>query len=406
MVSKPKFQFAFEEIEVSDDEEDQEDQGNELSENEFENFIQQSISFPEEDASVTPPSVTEREELQRTTRKPPQTVPVDTETPSGSDLEDFAHALLPRKCKRRDPRPGVLITDSILTKSTPIEPNSMAQNIPSPFIESTLVTQEMSSPFTECIPMDQDFESPIVEEDVIPSEGAQASGSSFETPELDLSKGKNKLLDSELVDVVLLQNRVFDLEQSSVKKDLIIGKQDIRIRDLERENSDKTSKILELQENLGGLIALFFDLKQRLFQTFGDEFHPLSADGEKIIASSSDPANPASPSSSERATRPTPNAYLDTFLSSGLASAQERREKQVRVEQLKGKMLVMKHSYQNAPGDNPEMFFRETGKKFIDKYGDRSGIIMWGYDADKRMWVVKRKSGRIEYYEKKVDFLS
>ena len=61
MASKPKFQFAFEEIEVSDDEEDQEDQGNELLENDFENFIQQSILFPEEDVVVTPPSVTERE---------------------------------------------------------------------------------------------------------------------------------------------------------------------------------------------------------------------------------------------------------------------------------------------------------------------------------------------------------
>nr|KAJ0225461.1 hypothetical protein LSAT_V11C100048600 [Lactuca sativa] len=57
-------------------------------------------------------------------------------------------------------------------------------------------------------------------------------------------------------------------------------------------------------------------------------------------------------------------------------------------------------------GDHPEMFFRETGKKFTDKYGDRSGIIMWGYDAEKKMWTVKQKSGRIEYYERKVDFMS
>nr|KAJ0216265.1 hypothetical protein LSAT_V11C300108330 [Lactuca sativa] len=58
---KPKFQFAFEKIVVSDDEEDQEDQGKELSENEFENFIQQSISILDEDVAVTPLSVFERE---------------------------------------------------------------------------------------------------------------------------------------------------------------------------------------------------------------------------------------------------------------------------------------------------------------------------------------------------------
>ncbi|CAH1433900.1 unnamed protein product [Lactuca virosa] len=170
---KPKYQFAFEEIEVSDDEEE-EDQEKELSENEFENFIQQSISILDEDVVVTPSSVPERErdiivqsssstpeqmyaltaELQRAARKRPQTVHVDTEPPSGSDLEDSIHALLPRKRKRRDPRSGVLITKSIQKESTPIEPVSMAQNIPSPVTESTLVIQEISSPLPESTPMD------------------------------------------------------------------------------------------------------------------------------------------------------------------------------------------------------------------------------------------------------------
>nr|KAJ0195155.1 hypothetical protein LSAT_V11C700353740 [Lactuca sativa] len=51
----------------------------------------------------------------------------------------------------------------------------------------------------------------------------------------------------------------------------------------------------------------------------------------------------------ERAARPAPDANLDTFLSSASLSAQERREKQIRVQQLKGKMLVMKNSNQNVP---------------------------------------------------------
>nr|KAJ0225731.1 hypothetical protein LSAT_V11C100009100 [Lactuca sativa] len=277
----------------------------------------------------------------------PQIVPVDTETPSGSDLEDSTHALLPRKRKRRNPRPGVKITDPVQNRSTLIEPSHMDQNIESTFTESSPMIQEISSPLPESTPMDQDFRSPIIEEVIFPCKGLRLL-TSFEAPELDISKGKSKLLESEFMDVALLQNRVFDLEQSSAEKDLIIGKQDLRI----------------------------------------------SA------------ADPTSQSSSERVVRPAPNANLDTFLSSGPASAQERREKQIRVEQLKGKMLVMKHSDQNARGDHPEMFFRETLKKITNKYGDRSGIITWGYNADKRMWVVKRKSGRIEYYDKKVDFLS
>nr|KAJ0226592.1 hypothetical protein LSAT_V11C100048590 [Lactuca sativa] len=145
-------------------------------------------------------------------------------------------------------------------KSKPIEPGSMAQNIQSTFTETSPMIQEIPSPFPEPIPIDQDFQSPIKEE-VIPSEGAQASGSSFETPKLDISKGKSRLPESEFVDF----NIVFDLEQTSTKKHLVIGKQDIRISELEKDNSDKDSKISELQANLGGLTALFFDMKQRLF---------------------------------------------------------------------------------------------------------------------------------------------
>nr|KAJ0216516.1 hypothetical protein LSAT_V11C300151300 [Lactuca sativa] len=200
-------------------------------------------------------------------------------------------------------------------KSTLIEPGSMAQNIQSTFIETSPVIQERLSSFPELTSMDQDVQSPIVEE-VIPLEGAQASGSLFETPELDISKGKSKLPESEFVNVIQLQNRVFDLEQNSTEKDLIIGKHDIQISNIEKESSDKYSKISELQANLGGLIALFFDLKQCLFQKSCDEFQPLSAEGEKITASSSGPSDPTSQSSNERTARLTQDANLDSFLSS------------------------------------------------------------------------------------------
>ncbi|CAI9266092.1 unnamed protein product [Lactuca saligna] len=219
--------------------------------------VQSSIPTPEQIDALIP-------ELQRIARKPSQIVHVSTEPPSESDLDESTYALLPTKPKRRYPRSGVFITDPVQKKSTLIE----------------------HGPFPEPIPIDEDFQSPIVEEEVIPSEGAQASGSSFETPELDISKGKSRLLESDFVDVVQFQNRVFDLESNSSEKYLIIG---------------------------NGLTALFFDLKQRLFKKFGDEFQPLSVEGEKITASSTGPANPTSRYSSERAIRPAPVANLHTF---------------------------------------------------------------------------------------------
>ncbi|CAI9259869.1 unnamed protein product [Lactuca saligna] len=212
--------------------------------------------------------------------------------------------------------------------------------------------------------MDQDFQIPIINEVVLPSKRAQASGSTFEASELVISNGKSKMTGTKFVDVVLLHNRVFALEQSSAEKDLIIGKQDIQISELEKESSVK-------------------------------DFQPLSTEGEKIYAFSSGDVNPTSQPTSERVVRHAIDANLDSFISFGPTSTQERREKQIRVEQLKGKMFVMKHSDQNAPGDHPEMFFRESGRKFTNKYGDCSIIKMWGYVADKKMWIVKRSSGQI-----------
>ncbi|CAH1423282.1 unnamed protein product [Lactuca virosa] len=140
------------------------------------------------------------------------------------------------KRKRRDPRSGVLISDQVQKEVSKIEPDSMTQNIPSPVTESIPVIQEISSMLPESTPMYKDFQSPIIEEVVFPL-------------------------------------------KSSAEKDLIIGKRDIRISDFEKENSIKDAKISELQANLGGLTALFFNLNQRLHQKFGDDFQPLSVEG-------------------------------------------------------------------------------------------------------------------------------
>ena len=134
--SKPKFQFSIEEVEKSDDEE------NQLTAQEFEEFIQQNISTPEEGEAVT-------EVLQQIALNLPQSIFVANNEPAENDLEESASALLPRKRKRRDPMPGVLITDQVQETSTPIEPNYVAQDIQSPITESILMDQDDQSPICE-----------------------------------------------------------------------------------------------------------------------------------------------------------------------------------------------------------------------------------------------------------------
>ncbi|CAH1448107.1 unnamed protein product [Lactuca virosa] len=96
-----------------------------------------------------------------------------------------------------------------------------------------------------------------------------------------------------------LKQEIMFLKQESIEKDLLIGSLDVRVSNLEQENSFQDAKISELQANLGGITALFFDLKHRLHQKFGDDFQPLSTEGEKISASSSDPVDPPSRHASE-----------------------------------------------------------------------------------------------------------
>ena len=44
----------------------------------------------------------------------------------------------------------------------------------------------------------------------------------------------------------------------------------------------------------------------------------------------------------------------------------------------------MKNSDPNVRGDQPQLNVTELGKKrFKDKYGDQSGILMWGFHKKK-----------------------
>ena len=125
------------------------------------------------------------------------------------------------------------------------------------------------------------------QETATPIEVTHGVGSSSAPTAMGRSRGKRAVPGSELVDVVNLQNRVFQLEQESSENDLLIGKLDVRVSELEKDNSAKDAKILEPQTNLGGLTAFCFDLKQRLNQKFGNEFKPLSTEGERATPSGS-----------------------------------------------------------------------------------------------------------------------
>ncbi|CAI9297743.1 unnamed protein product [Lactuca saligna] len=54
-----------------------------------------------------------------------------------------------------------------------------------------------------------------------------------------------------------LKQEIVFFKQESIEKDILIGILDVRVSNLEQENSVKDAKISELQANLGGLTAIF-----------------------------------------------------------------------------------------------------------------------------------------------------
>ncbi|CAH1440269.1 unnamed protein product [Lactuca virosa] len=110
------------------------------------------------------------EQLQLTSRRPPQAVPVTTESPYGSDKDDSNASLMPKKRRRRDPRPGVLITKPVQQPTSNVEPSRVIQDDQSPIIEPVAVHQDVQSPIFY-----EDF-------DFLANEETFASGSSSAPP--------------------------------------------------------------------------------------------------------------------------------------------------------------------------------------------------------------------------------
>ncbi|KAI3754856.1 hypothetical protein L1987_54648 [Smallanthus sonchifolius] len=63
-------------------------------------------------------------------------------------------------------------------------------------------------------------------------------------------------------------------------------------------------------------------------------------------------------------------------------------------------------SWRLPPGPPSESHVTINIKSYYSKRVDRSGIASWAFDSEKNLYVVKRKSGRLEYYKRANDFSS
>ncbi|CAH1428595.1 unnamed protein product [Lactuca virosa] len=318
--------------------------------------------------------------LDSSARIPPRADATPAITPSESDLHETPASQPPLKMRRSNPRPGVLIREQ-------------AQDI-----------QYSSAPGVSSTPQHaHDVASERLDRFLAQQDSDPAPRGKGVYIGAGSSGGVDPLISE-------LRAEIGVLNQKIIEKDILIGTLDVRVSDLEKENLEKSAQISVLQLNFGALSAGYFDLKNKLISEFGDKFKTSSGETSAVETS---PSAPAQSSQQDPLDDPPPvrTTHIVDRFEVEPAQANPRvtlKLVQRRVSsQKKGKWLFMKNSDKNVRGNQPQLTVTDLQKKrFGNKYGDRSGILMWGFHDKLNIWVVKRKSGNTEHYKHKNDFSS
>ncbi|KAL7588529.1 hypothetical protein Lser_V15G41246 [Lactuca serriola] len=209
--------------------------------------------------------------------------------------------------------------------------------------------------------------------------------------------------------VVALSQKNVELDQRNTKLDIkVAGLQaentqlSIQMAELNEENAAKTKQITDLQIHFGLLTASYYDLKKKLEDKFSDEFRS-SVDEPLIYLPNQDvPIAPTSTSANIRTT-----TIVNRFENEpeqappGKASKHKKSDK----EPEKSQLLFKRSVDHKAPWDQQLVTVTDlVVQRFRDTYGDKSGIIGWGFHDTMNMFMVRRKSGSKELYKDAHDF--
>ncbi|CAH1437021.1 unnamed protein product [Lactuca virosa] len=224
--SKSNLSFSFE---VSDDDGDDDD----------EDVLVFEPSKDPVNELVISPAETEKE-INSTVRKPPQGVPVTTESPSGSDKDDSNSFMMPRKQRRRDPSSGVLITEPVQQPTSNVEPAQVNQYDQSPIFDKDFLANEetfSSGSSSAPPPLEHDYASVNLAKLLAFQESIPHSRGKG----ISIGSGEGGDEDSQQT-IFELKQDIIILKQKSIEKDLLIGKLDVRVYELEKEILKRVSK--------------------------------------------------------------------------------------------------------------------------------------------------------------------
>ncbi|CAI9261929.1 unnamed protein product [Lactuca saligna] len=179
-----------------------------------------------------------------------------------------------------------------------------------------------------------------------------------------------------------LREEIGILRQELIEKSIQMDQLSVYIFDLRAKGEEKNKQINDLQMSLGYVLANYFNLKNVLYDAFGEKVKALFQKPHEVV----DPPSVQSPPATDDlpVNPPAP-----------------------RTTKIVNRSLFMKNSNENRKAKDPVLTVTDLKKReFGDEYGDRTGIRMWAFDPVKNLWVVKRKLGASECYKSTHDFNS
>ncbi|CAI9278115.1 unnamed protein product [Lactuca saligna] len=205
-----------------------------------------------------------------------------------------------------------------------------------------------------------------------------------------------------------LREEVGILCQQLIEKYIQMDRLSAHIFELREKDEEKTKQIKDLQTSLRSVLANYFNLKNVLYDVFGEKVKALFQQPHGVV----DPPSVQSPLATDDlpVDPPVPRTttIVDRFEKEPEGSRARITIKQgKRITKHSEGLLFMKNSNENRKTKDPVLTVTDLKKrKFGDEYGDRTGIRMWDFDPVTNLWVVKRKSGASECYKSNHDFNS
>ncbi|KAM0028048.1 hypothetical protein Hdeb2414_s0019g00547311 [Helianthus debilis subsp. tardiflorus] len=189
--------------------------------------------------------------------------------------------------------------------------------------------------------------------------------------------------DDEFISLREMKKRLMVVEQDSIYKDA-------KILQLEDTLVQKNRQIEQLQGDVSLLFNMVYDLRGKLEKKFGNEFsNPTDVQNRREAFAKDD---------AER------SAAMEKYFERVIDPVAEK-EKAKRIKK-KREFVILKNKNLNPDDDDAQAthHLTDVGETLYDKVGNRSGVVSWGFDHDRKRWWIKRKIGPVEWYKAPAQF--